>query len=338
MTTPIPADIPAVRTRALVRDFGTNRAVDHVDLEVRRGEIVGLLGPNGAGKTTTLRMLATLLPITSGQAEIFGHDVARHPHQVRQLIGLTGQYASVDEDLSARENLRMFGRLAGLGGRAANARAEELLTEFSLTDTADRKIGNYSGGMRRRLDLAVSLITRPPLVFLDEPTTGLDPRTRNQMWETIRTLVAEGATILLTTQYLEEADQLADRIVVIDHGRIVAEGTPDQLKASVGGSSLMVDLAPDGDAGLAVEVLSRVLDVPAIATGLRITAPLPDANRAIDALAALRAARVEVAALQVSRPTLDEVFLTLTGSPASEETDDGDSSLLAPTHPEEVAR
>lgn len=310
------ADAPAVRTRSLVRDFGTNRAVDHVDLEVRRGEIVGLLGPNGAGKTTTLRMLATLLAPTSGTAEVFGHDVVEHKHEVRQLIGLTGQYASVDEDLTARENLRMFGRLGGLRGPAANARADELLEEFSLEDAADRALKNFSGGMRRRLDLAVSLITRPPLIFLDEPTTGLDPRTRNQMWDTIRRLVADGATLLLTTQYLDEADQLAERIVVVDHGRIVAEGTPDALKASIGGSSLVVDLAVADDATLARDTLAHVLDAPAYVSGARVTAPLPDANRAIEALAELRRHGVDVLALQVSRPTLDEVFLSITGAPA----------------------
>lgn len=310
-------EAPVVSTHGLVKDFGSNRAVDHIDLEVKRGEIVGLLGPNGAGKTTTLRMLATLLPITAGTATVFGHDVAHHPHQVRQLIGLTGQYASVDEDLSARENLQMFGRLEGLRGKAANARAEELLEEFSLTDTADRKISNYSGGMRRRLDLSVSLITRPPLIFLDEPTTGLDPRTRNQMWETIRRLVADGATILLTTQYLEEADQLADRIVVIDHGKVVAEGTPEHLKASIGGSTLLVDLADARDPDSARDVLTRVLETPAFVKGTRATASLSDANRAIDALAALRSAGIDVASLQVSQPTLDEVFLALTGEHVS---------------------
>ena len=218
-------DTAAVHASGLVKTFGALRAVDGIDLEVSQGEILGVLGPNGAGKTTMLRMLATLLPIDAGEARIFGVDVAREPHRVRQLIGVTGQYASVDENLTATENLWLFGRLQGLRSADARATAERLLVQFGLEEAAARPLSQFSGGMRRRLDLAASLITRPPLIFLDEPTTGLDPRTRGQMWDTIRSLVAEGCTVLLTTQYLDEADQLADRISVIDHGRKVAEGT-----------------------------------------------------------------------------------------------------------------
>src|SRR6185312_4189816 len=253
----------AVEAHGLVKDFGDNRAVNHVDLTVRTGSVYGLLGPNGAGKTTAIRLLATLLRPDGGSARIFGHDVVREAHVVRQLIGVTGQYASVDETLSARENLYLFSRLNGLGARAARAKSAELLEEFGLTDAAKRPLKNFSGGMRRRLDLAASLISQPPLIFLDEPTTGLDPRTRSQVWDTIRRLVATGSTVLLTTQYLDEADQLADRIAVIDHGRVVAEGTALELKASVGQASLLLRLQPGSDLDEAQAVIGRVLDVAA---------------------------------------------------------------------------
>ena len=332
---------PAIRTRGLVKNFGDNRAVDNIDLEIARGEIFGVLGPNGAGKTTTLRMLATLLPIDGGTAEVFGVDVAKRPHVVRQLIGLTGQYASVDEDLTALENLRLFARLQGLSSARAATIAGELLEQFSLQDAATRRLSKFSGGMRRRLDLAVSLITRPPLIFLDEPTTGLDPRTRVQMWETIRTLVDDGATVLLTTQYLEEADQLADRLVVIDHGRTVAEGTPEELKSSVGSSTLIVDLAEADEAPQARAVLERVLgDGALFVDGGRLNAPLADADVAIDALGALRQAGIAVRSLQVSKPSLDEVFLTLTGRPAEGTQPDASDALVdaSATTTQEVSR
>src|SRR5215468_6133695 len=250
---------PSVSATGLVKAFGEFRAVDRIDLEVRQGEIFGVLGPNGAGKTTMLRMLATLLPIDAGQAQIFGVDVAREPHRVRQLLGVTGQYASVDEDLTATENLWLFGRLQGLRSGEARAIAKRLLEQFSLEEAADKPIAQFSGGMRRRLDLAASLITRPPLIFLDEPTTGLDPRTRGQMWDTIRGLVADGCTVLLTTQYLDEADQLADRVSVIDRGRKVAEGTPDELKSSVGNSTLQLQLGDGADHDLARLVVRRLV-------------------------------------------------------------------------------
>jgi ABC-2 type transport system ATP-binding protein len=305
----------AVQATGLVKRFGGLSAVDHIDLEVRQGEIFGVLGPNGAGKTTMLKMLATLLPIDAGQARVFGVDVAREPHRVRQLLGVTGQYASVDEDLTATENLWLFGRLQGLRSAAARATANGLLAQFGLEEAADKPISQFSGGMRRRLDLAASLITRPPLIFLDEPTTGLDPRTRGEMWDTIRGLVADGCTVLLTTQYLDEADQLADRITVIDHGRKVAEGSPDDLKSSVGNSTLQLELQSDADLELARQVVRRVVGTEPVLTpeSGRMNVPLGAADDAADVLIALRQAAVPIASVGVAKPTLDEVFLALTG-------------------------
>src|SRR3954470_16855763 len=236
----------AIEAAGLVKRFGAVRAVDGVDLAVRRGSVYGVLGPNGAGKTTTIRMLATLLRPDAGEARVLGHDVVREADTVRGLVSLTGQLASVDEDLTGRENLILIGRLLGLRRAEAKARAGELLGAFGLEEAAGRLVKNYSGGMRRRLDIAASLVVTPQLMFLDEPTTGLDPRSRNQVWEIARALVAEGTTILLCTQYLEEADQLADGIVVIDRGRVIAEGTPGQLKSSVGTGSLYVRLLDPG--------------------------------------------------------------------------------------------
>ncbi|MGP3533794.1 ATP-binding cassette domain-containing protein [Microbacterium sp. RD1] len=307
---------PAVRAEGLVKTFGANRAVDGVDLTVEAGTVYGVLGPNGAGKTTTISMLATLLRPDAGRAEIFGHDVARESHAVRQLIGLTGQFASVDEKLSATENLLIFARLLGLSRAEARRKATELLEEFSLTEAASRPLSKFSGGMRRRLDLAASLISQPPLLFLDEPTTGLDPRTRGQMWDTIRRLVASGSTVLLTTQYLDEADQLADRIAVIDRGRVVAEGTALELKASVGQASLVLRLRPGSDVEQARSVIGRVLDVPAIVSpeAARLTVPMSDPDRVTDLLVAFRETGVHLSEFSVQQPTLDEVFLALTGS------------------------
>jgi ABC-2 type transport system ATP-binding protein len=308
----------AIDAVGLVKTFGRVRAVDGIDLEVRQGEIFGVLGPNGAGKTTMLRMLATLLTIDAGQARIFGVDVQREPHRIRQLLGVTGQYASVDEDLTATENLWLFGRLQGLRSADARARAKRLLEQFGLEDAANRPLSQFSGGMRRRLDLAASLITRPPLIFLDEPTTGLDPRTRGQMWETIRGLVADGCTVLLTTQYLDEADQLAGRIAVIDHGRKVAEGTPDELKTSVGNSTLQLHLAPGADQELARQVVRRVAGAEPVLTpeSGRMNVPLDTADRAADVLIGFRQAGVPIISVSVAKPTLDEVFLAITGHDA----------------------
>lgn len=313
--TPIDRDEWAVEARGLVKTFGENRAVDGVDLNVRVGTIYGVLGPNGAGKTTTVSMLATLLRPDAGTAKIFGYDVVSNPHIVRQLIGVTGQYASVDETLSATENLVIFSRLLGLSRADAKRKASELLEEFGLTEAAKRPLKKFSGGMRRRLDLAASLIAQPPLIFLDEPTTGLDPRTRAQMWDTIRRLVKTGSTVVLTTQYLDEADQLADRVAVIDHGRVVAEGTVDELKASVGTSSLHLRVLADEDAERARQTVERVLGVKSVVSpeAGKITAPMTDADRVADLLIALREAGIHLAEMSVQKPTLDEVFLTITG-------------------------
>jgi len=310
----------AIDAVGLVKSFGQVRAVDGIDLEVRQGEIYGVLGPNGAGKTTMLKMLATLLPIDAGQARVFGVDVAREPHRIRQLVGVTGQYASVDEDLTATENLWLFGKLQGLRSADARAAAKRLLGQFGLEDAANKPISQFSGGMRRRLDLAASLITRPPLIFLDEPTTGLDPRTRGQMWDTIRGLIAEGSTVLLTTQYLDEADQLAGRIAVIDRGRKVAEGTPDELKSSVGNATLQLQLAPDTDQELAQQIVRRVADAEPVLTpeSGRMNVPLDTADRAADILIGFRQAGVSIISVSVAKPTLDEVFLTITGHGADE--------------------
>lgn len=310
----------AVQAQALVKIFGDNHAVSGVDLHIPAGGIYGVLGPNGAGKTTTIRMLATLLRPDGGSAKVFGYDVVKDSHVVRQLIGVTGQYASVDEKLSATENLIIFSRLLGLSGRDAKRKANDLLEEFGLTEAAKRPLAHYSGGMRRRLDLAASLIAQPPLLFLDEPTTGLDPRTRNQMWNTIRRLVKEGSTVVLTTQYLDEADQLADRIAVIDHGKVIAEGTPDQLKAKVGTASLELKLADDEDLLQATDIIQQMLLVEVRVAGNHIiTAPMVHAEGITDLLLALRNAGIGLSAVSVKSPTLDEVFLTLTGLQAEQQ-------------------
>jgi ABC-2 type transport system ATP-binding protein len=297
---------------------------------VRTGTVYGVLGPNGAGKTTTIRMLATLLKPDGGDATVFGHDIRREPQIVRQLIGVTGQYASVDETLSATENLMLFSRLNGLSRADARRKSTELLEEFGLAEAATRPLKKFSGGMRRRLDLAASLISQPPLIFLDEPTTGLDPRTRSQMWDTIRRLVATGSTVLLTTQYLDEADQLADRIAVIDRGIVVAEGTAGELKASVGTSSLLLRLADAGSLERARHAILDVLGVESVLTpeAGRITAPMSDPDSVTDLLIRLRADGIAIEELSVQQPTLDEVFLALTGHPADDEvpSPDGTSS------------
>ncbi|GAA4083246.1 ATP-binding cassette domain-containing protein [Actinomadura miaoliensis] len=312
----------AVVAEGLRKRYGDTEALAGVDLAVPAGTVHGLLGPNGAGKTTTVRVLTTLVRPDGGRAEVAGYDVTRQAARVRARIGLVGQHAAVDEILSGRQNLVMFGRLYHLGAAAARRRADELLDRFRLGDAADRPAGKYSGGMRRRLDLAASMILAPPVLFLDEPTTGLDPRSRIEVWEAVRGLVAGGTTVLLTTQYLEEADRLADTISLIDHGRVIAEGSPDRLKERVGGDRLDVVVADPAAVPAAAAVVERVSgtapDVDAD-TG-RVGAPVADRVAALtEAVRALDDAGVAVADIGLRRPTLDEVFLRLTGErPAAE--------------------
>jgi ABC-2 type transport system ATP-binding protein len=304
----------AVEARGLIKVFGDNRAVDGVNLSIPSGCIYALLGPNGAGKTTIINILNTLLKPDGGSAKVFGHDVVQEAQVVRQLISLTGQSAAVDERLSASENLTIFALLLGLTRSEASKRAAELLKEFGLEDAAKRTLEKYSGGMRRKLDLASSLIVQAPLIFLDEPTTGLDPRTRIQMWESIRRLVSSGSTILLTTQYLDEADQLADRIAVIDHGRVVAEGTPRELKAAVGKATLHLQLTDGKDTAEAIRITQTVLNVKASTSEpTLVTAPMADPELVTDLLVSLREAKIHLVTVSVQEPTLDEVFLALTG-------------------------
>jgi len=317
------SSIPAVRADGVVKRFGATVALDGARLEVPAGMVFGLLGPNGAGKTTLVRILATLLAPDGGRVEVLGHDVAREPAAVRELIGLTGQFAAVDELLTGRENLEMFGRLFKLSREDARRRAGEVLERFELTQAADRPARTYSGGMRRRLDIASSMLTRPRVLFLDEPTTGLDPRSRNEIWALVRELRREGTTLLLTTQYLEEADQLADRIAVIDRGKVIAEGTGNELKDRVGGQILEVELASAGQRDQAQAVLAGVgcgepqpderpdrLTLPAPRNGLELVE---------EAAAGLRRAQIGVSDIGLRRPTLDDVFLQLTGAPPSDD-------------------
>jgi ABC-2 type transport system ATP-binding protein len=311
----------AIEANGLVKSFGDVRAVDGVDLAVRGGSVYGVLGPNGAGKTTTIRMLATLLTPDEGTALVMGHDIRTEGDAVRGLVSLTGQMASVDEDLTGRENLVLLGRLLGLRRPDAKARATELLEAFGLEEAASRLVKHYSGGMRRRLDIAASLVVTPELLFLDEPTTGLDPRSRNQVWDIIRVLAAGGTTILLCTQYLDEADQLADGIAVIDHGRVIAEGTPSQLKASVGSGALHVRLLdpeqrPDAERLLAKELGSVHLESDPASLSVRCADP----DRGAEAVAELARGGVRIASFSLGQPSLDEVFLALTGHPAEDQT------------------
>ena len=311
----------AVVAEGLVKDFGSVKALDGIDLTVQRGQVVGLLGPNGAGKTTVVRILSTLLMPTSGYAKVAGFDVVKNPAEVRREIGLTGQYAAVNEYLTGRENLKMFGALYHLPTQYVRERSAELLEWFELSEAADRPAKTYSGGMRRRLDLASSLIAQPSILFLDEPTTGLDPRSRLGMWDVINGLVADGTTVLLTTQYLEEADQLADQIVVIDHGRVIAQGTAESLKDQIGGDRIEISIIDPARVGDAVDAIRSVSSGDPVVDGLQISAPVSGGSTVlVSTIRALDVQGVEVGDIVLRRPTLDDVFLSLTGHVAEEAT------------------
>ncbi|MFD5912420.1 ATP-binding cassette domain-containing protein [Streptomyces massasporeus] len=323
----------AIETAGLVKTFGETRAVDGVDLSVPAGTVYGVLGPNGAGKTTTVKMLATLLRPDGGEAHVFGHDIVREADEVRGRVSLTGQYASVDEDLTGTENLVLLGRLLGHHKKAARERAAQLLEAFGLTEAAAKQVKHYSGGMRRRIDIAASILNTPDLLFLDEPTTGLDPRSRNQVWEIVRAVVAQGTTVLLTTQYLDEADQLASRIAVIDRGKVIAEGTKGELKSSVGAGSVHLRLRDPDQRDLAAELLRRALDAqvqpepdPVALTARLGTAASADsaAEQASRALGELARAGITVDNFSLGQPSLDEVFLALTGHDTHDSSDRSD--------------
>jgi ABC-2 type transport system ATP-binding protein len=319
----------AIEAEHLVKKFGDQLAVDDVSFSVPEGSVLGLLGPNGAGKTTTVRMMTTLATPTSGTARVAGHDVLREPDAVRRSMGLTGQAATVDELLTGRENLRLIGSLYGLSSSYVKSAGTDLLERFSLTEAADRTVKTYSGGMRRRLDLAVSLIATPPVLFLDEPTTGLDPRSRVELWEVLRGLVKDGTTLLLTTQYLEEADQLADRIVVIDRGQIIAEGTPLELKDRSGKASLVLTVSRAEDLQTAAAMLrQRVSEVHVDEAARQLTAPAEGLRDMTRIAAVFEDSAIELDDLGLKRPSLDDVFLHLTGHRAE------DSSTSA-TEPEQ---
>ncbi|WP_033541539.1 ATP-binding cassette domain-containing protein [Planococcus sp. CAU13] len=324
-----PAAEWAIRATGLVKVFGKHRAVNGVDLAIRKGMVYGFLGPNGAGKTTTIRLLATLLKPDGGSAEIFGHDLRKEGDEIRRRISLTGQYASIDEDLTGMENLVMMARLMGYGRTQAKERAEELLSAFGLEDAAKRQVKNYSGGMRRRIDIAASIVVTPELLFLDEPTAGLDPRSRNQVWDIIRALVKSGTTVLLTTQYLDEADQLADRIAVIDQGKIIAEGTSSELKQSVGSGTLIVHLLNGEDRSRTMAILEEKLSVPVhyTADSNSLTAQINDSYLVAGALNELAKQEIAVSSFSFGRPSLDEVFLKLTGHTAAQETKHEEEAL-----------
>ncbi|MFJ9577394.1 ATP-binding cassette domain-containing protein [Streptomyces sp. NPDC101191] len=310
----------AILVKGARKRYGRKQALDGLDLAVRRGTVHGLLGPNGAGKTTTVRVLATLLRHDEGEVRVAGHDVRREAAEVRRRIGLLGQHAALDEELSGRQNLEMFARLHHLGARRAVGRAEELLERFGLADTGRKAVRQYSGGMRRRLDLAASLITDPEVLFLDEPTTGLDPRGRGEVWESVRSLVGGGTTVLLTTQYLEEADQLADRISVVDQGRVVADGTPDELKTRVGRDRIDVVVRDGARLDEALRLLpSGTAEADVDRDRRRISAPVRDRMASLaETVRALEAAGIEAEDIALRRPTLDEVFLHLTSARAEE--------------------
>ncbi|MEV6399570.1 ATP-binding cassette domain-containing protein [Streptomyces sp. NPDC051907] len=315
----------AIRAEGLVKRYGDFVALDGVDLEVPTGKVIGVLGPNGAGKTTTVRILSTLLRPDAGHATVGGHDVVRDPVRVRQLIGLTGQYASVDETLTGTENLVLIGRLLDMSKRAAKARAAQLLEQFSLTEAASKPISTFSGGMRRRLDLAASLVGRPQVIYLDEPTTGLDPHARNEVWDVVRQLVNDGSTVLLTTQYLEEADQLADSITVVDRGRVVAEGRPGELKRRVGGQIMQVRPTLTADVDQVAQILTELTGaVPSREqnTGL-LAVPAEDPLLVSAVARRLDAAGIAADELGLRLPSLDEVFLALTGRTADDQQSNG---------------
>jgi ABC-2 type transport system ATP-binding protein len=318
------SETPAIEADALIKHYGKTKALDGFNLTVPTGTVYGLLGPNGAGKTTAVRVLATLLRPDGGSARVLGHDVTTEAATVRRTIGLTGQYAALDELLTGRGNLIMIGQLSRLTAKAAKRRADDLLEQFDLTAAATRAVKTYSGGMRRRLDLAASLIGRPSVLFLDEPTTGLDPNARALMWDIVRQLVADGTTLLLTTQYLDEADVLASRVAVIDGGKVIAEGTPAELKASVGGQRLLITLADESDAATAAQALAPFATAPIIAEGPArfIEAPvIASDGLATEVVRSLDAAGVKVSEISVRSASLDDVFLTLTGHAAQEQAD-----------------
>ncbi|MDT5128473.1 MAG: type transport system ATP-binding protein [Mycobacterium sp.] len=311
---------PAIEAIDLVKQFGESTAVDGVSFAVPQGTVMGLLGPNGAGKTTTVRMMTTLTVPTSGTARVAGYDVRAEPAMVRSNMGLTGQAATVDELLTGRENIRMIGALYGIGRRDVARLGDQLLEQFSIADAADRPVKSYSGGMRRRIDVAVSLIASPPVLFLDEPTTGLDPRGRVDLWDVLRGLVAQGTTLLLTTQYLEEADQLADHIVVMDRGRIIAEGTPLQLKQQAGNASLVVTVSHAADLHTARELMARTgVEVHVDAGARQLTATADGIADMTRVAGWLQDSRIEVDDIGLSRPSLDDVFLSLTGHRAEDD-------------------
>ena len=311
----------AIEATGLEKSFGDTQAVCGVDLAVRRGSVYGMLGPNGAGKTTTIRMLATLLRPDGGEARVLGHDIVREADEVRRGVSLTGQLASVDEDLTGRENLILIGRLLGYDRPKAKSRADDLLDSFGLADAGGRLVKNFSGGMRRRLDIAASIVVTPELMFLDEPTTGLDPRSRNQVWDIVRALSGAGTTVLLCTQYLDEADQLADGIAVIDQGRVIAEGTPAQLKASVGSGALHIRLLEPEQRPRAEPIVARILDteVHFEADPAALSAPCGSADLAAEVVGELTRSDIAVANFSLGQPSLDEVFLALTGHTAEDQ-------------------
>ena len=320
----------SIRVEGLTKAFGRTEALQGLDLEVPAGTVTALLGPNGAGKTTLVRILATLIRPVHGTALVAGRDVVREAFAVRSLIGLTGQYAALDDPLTGRENLRLIGRLAHLGERRARARADELLELVGIADAGGRPVSTYSGGMRRRLDIAAGLVGEPTVLFLDEPTTGLDPRGRIEIWELIASLVREGATLLLTTQYLEEADRLADAVAVIDHGRIVASGTSEELKQRVGGEVLEVRLVDAGQAPAAESALSSMAAGPVRVQAGQLSVPVRRSSRAVvQAVRCLDAAGVDAEDVALRRPTLDDVFLTLTGHTATPEGEPGSERRVA---------